>query len=182
MRSRPPGFIHIDANAALGCSYVQEPKIGGGKVFSSKNPPLQELASVGFADGGAGLHRSQTSLGDYFRPMKARLGRPKAMIAAAHKLAAHRLSHGHDSLGIRHDHVPRAGASRSGPEANRTPSASPRRRFQPGREGGCSLGEPFRSGRWLCIHNCSFVQWTQEKKNLIIAALSDRLRHERSFS
>jgi len=34
-----------------------------------------------------GLHRSQTFLGDYFRRMKARLGTPKAMTAAAHKLA-----------------------------------------------------------------------------------------------
>ena len=34
-----------------------------------------------------GLHRSQSYLGDYFRRMKARMGTPKAMTAAAHKLA-----------------------------------------------------------------------------------------------
>lgn len=34
-----------------------------------------------------GLHRSQTFLGDYFRRMKGRMGTPKAMTAAAHKLA-----------------------------------------------------------------------------------------------
>jgi transposase len=34
-----------------------------------------------------GLHRSQSFLGNYFRRMKARLGTPKALTAAAHKLA-----------------------------------------------------------------------------------------------
>ena len=34
-----------------------------------------------------GLHKSQTYLGDYFCRMKARLGTPKALTAAAHKLA-----------------------------------------------------------------------------------------------
>jgi transposase len=34
-----------------------------------------------------GLNRNQTFPGDYFRRMKARLGTPKAMTAAAHKLA-----------------------------------------------------------------------------------------------
>jgi transposase len=37
--------------------------------------------------GAQGLHRSQSFLGDYFRRMKARMGTPKAMTAAAHKLA-----------------------------------------------------------------------------------------------
>jgi hypothetical protein len=33
------------------------------------------------------LHRSQSFLGNYFRRMKARLGAPKALTAAAHKFA-----------------------------------------------------------------------------------------------
>jgi hypothetical protein len=37
--------------------------------------------------GAQGLHHSQSFLGDYFRRMKARMGTPKAMTAAAHKLA-----------------------------------------------------------------------------------------------
>jgi len=37
--------------------------------------------------GAQGLHHSQSFLGDYFRRMKARMGAPKAMTAAAHKLA-----------------------------------------------------------------------------------------------
>jgi hypothetical protein len=37
--------------------------------------------------GAQGLHRSQSYLGDYFRRMRARMGTPKAMTAAAHKLA-----------------------------------------------------------------------------------------------
>jgi transposase len=34
-----------------------------------------------------GLYRSQSYLGDYFRRIRARMGTPKAMTAAAHKLA-----------------------------------------------------------------------------------------------
>ncbi len=37
--------------------------------------------------GAQGLHHSQSFLGDYFRRMKARMGTPKAMTVAAHKLA-----------------------------------------------------------------------------------------------
>jgi transposase len=33
------------------------------------------------------LHRSQTFLGDYYRRMRAKMGTPKAVTAAAHKLA-----------------------------------------------------------------------------------------------
>ena len=33
------------------------------------------------------LHRSQTYLGNYYRRMRAKLGTPKAITAAAHKLA-----------------------------------------------------------------------------------------------
>jgi hypothetical protein len=33
------------------------------------------------------LHRSQSYLGNYFRRMRAKLGAPKAITAAAHKLA-----------------------------------------------------------------------------------------------
>jgi len=37
--------------------------------------------------GAQGLHPSQSYLGDYSRRMRARMGTPKAMAAAAHKLA-----------------------------------------------------------------------------------------------
>jgi transposase len=72
------------------CSWLRlcpEPKISGGKVLSSKTRPTKNRAALALRMAAQGLHRSQTFLGDYFRRMKARLGTPKAMTAAAHKLA-----------------------------------------------------------------------------------------------
>lgn len=72
------------------CSWLRlcpEPKISGGKVLSSRTRPTKNRAALALRMATQGLHRSQTFLGDYFRRMKARLGTPKAMTAAAHKLA-----------------------------------------------------------------------------------------------
>ena len=72
------------------CSWLRlcpEPKISGGKVLSSKTRPTKNRAALALRMAAQGLHRSQTFLGEYFRRMKARLGTPKAMTAAAHKLA-----------------------------------------------------------------------------------------------
>jgi transposase len=72
------------------CSWLRlcpEPKISGGKVLSSKTRPTKNRAALALRMAAQGLHRSQTFLGDYFRRMKARLGTPKAITAAAHKLA-----------------------------------------------------------------------------------------------
>jgi transposase len=76
--------------AAAFCSWLRlcpEPKISGGKILSSKTRPTKNRAALALRMAAQGLHRSQTFLGDYFRRMKARLGTPKAMTAAAHKLA-----------------------------------------------------------------------------------------------
>ena len=72
------------------CSWLRicpDPKITGGKVVSSKTRPSKNRAATALRMAAQGLHRSQTFLGDYFRRMKARLGTPKALTAAAHKLA-----------------------------------------------------------------------------------------------
>jgi transposase len=72
------------------CSWLRlcpEPKISGGKVLSSKTRPSKNRAALALRMAAQGLHRSQTFLGDYFRRMKSRLGAPKALTAAAHKLA-----------------------------------------------------------------------------------------------
>jgi transposase len=72
------------------CSWLRlcpEPKISGGKVLSSKTRPTKNRAALALRMAAQGLHRSQTFLGEYFRRMKARLGTPKALTAAAHKLA-----------------------------------------------------------------------------------------------
>lgn len=72
------------------CSWLRicpNPKITGGKVVSSKTRPSKNRAAAALRMGAQGLHRSQSFLGHYFRRMKARLGAPKALTAAAHKLA-----------------------------------------------------------------------------------------------
>lgn len=72
------------------CSWLRlcpDPKITGGKVLSSKTRPSKNRAASALRMAAQGLHRSQTFLGDYFRRMKARLGTPEAITAAAHKLA-----------------------------------------------------------------------------------------------
>jgi transposase len=72
------------------CSWLRlcpEPKSSGGKVLSSRTRPPQNRAALALRRAAQGLHRSQSFLGDYFRRMKARLGTPQAMTAAAHKLA-----------------------------------------------------------------------------------------------
>ena len=42
---------------------------------------------MGLKDGGHGLRKSQSWLGHFYRRMRAKLGAPKAITAAAHKLA-----------------------------------------------------------------------------------------------
>ena len=72
------------------CSWLRicpNAKITGGKVISSKTRPSKNRAASALRIAAQGLHRSQSFLGNYFRRMKARLGTPKAMTAAAHKLA-----------------------------------------------------------------------------------------------
>jgi transposase len=76
--------------AAAFCSWLRlcpDPKISGGQVLSSRIRPSNNRAALALRMGAQGLHRSQSFLGDYFRRMKARVGSPKAMTAAAHKLA-----------------------------------------------------------------------------------------------
>ena len=78
------------AMAAAFCSWLRlcpNPKISGGQVLSSRTRPTRNRAALALRMGAQGLHHSQSFLGDYFRRMKARMGTPKAMTAAAHKLA-----------------------------------------------------------------------------------------------
>jgi transposase len=76
--------------AAAFCSWLRlcpNPKISGGQILSSRTRPTKNRAALALRMGVQGLHHSQSFLGDYFRRMKARMGTPKAMTAAAHKLA-----------------------------------------------------------------------------------------------
>lgn len=62
-------------------------KISGGKVLSSKTKPSANRAAQAFRLAANTLYQSKTALGAYFRRMRSRLGAPKAITAAAHKLA-----------------------------------------------------------------------------------------------
>lgn len=62
-------------------------RITGGKVFSSRTRKVQNRVALILRVAAQSLHRSKTALGAYYRRMRARLGAPKAITAAAHKLA-----------------------------------------------------------------------------------------------
>ena len=62
-------------------------KISGGKLLSSKTKPSDNQAAQALRMAAASLYRSKTAIGAFFRRMRARLGAPKAITAAAHKLA-----------------------------------------------------------------------------------------------
>lgn len=61
--------------------------ISGGKVLSVKTRHVNNRAALAFRMAANALFRSQSALGDFFRRMRAKLGAPKAITAAAHKLA-----------------------------------------------------------------------------------------------
>jgi len=62
-------------------------KITGGKVMSGKTKRCANHAAQALRLAAAGLRPSQSALGAYFRRMCARMDKPKAVAAAAHKLA-----------------------------------------------------------------------------------------------
>jgi transposase len=61
--------------------------ISGGKVLSVKTRRVNNRAALALRMAANALFRSQSSLGDFFRRMRAKLGAPAAITAAAHKLA-----------------------------------------------------------------------------------------------
>jgi transposase len=62
-------------------------KISGGKVLNSKTRATKNKAAQALRLAANLLYSSKTALGSFFRRMRARLGAPKAITAAAHKLA-----------------------------------------------------------------------------------------------
>ena len=62
-------------------------KITGGKVMSSKTKRVANRAAQALRMAAAALRSSQSALGAYFRRMCSRMDKPKAITAAAHKLA-----------------------------------------------------------------------------------------------
>ena len=62
-------------------------KITGGKVMSGKTKRVANRAAQALRLAAAALRTSQSALGAYFRRMCSRMDKPKAIAAAAHKLA-----------------------------------------------------------------------------------------------
>lgn len=62
-------------------------RISGGKVLSVKTRKVKNRAATALRMAAQSLYRSQSYLGHYYRRMRAKLGAPKAITAAAHKLA-----------------------------------------------------------------------------------------------
>ena len=81
--SRFPDAAHL----ASWLNLCPQNKITGGRVISSKTGPASNRAAQALRMATQSLYRSQTSLGDYFRRKRARLGTPQAITASAHKMA-----------------------------------------------------------------------------------------------
>jgi transposase len=62
-------------------------RVSGGKRLGSRTRKVNSRAAKALRMAANALHRSQSWLGNYFRRMRAKLGAPKAITAAAHKLA-----------------------------------------------------------------------------------------------
>ena len=60
---------------------------GGKRIGKSKTTPSANRAAAAFRMAAQSLNASQSALGGFYRRQKARLGSPKALTAAAHKLA-----------------------------------------------------------------------------------------------
>jgi transposase len=72
------------------CSWLglcPQRRVSGGKVLSSHTKQSASRAATALRLAARSLQRSKSALGAYFRRLKARLGMPKAITAAAHKLA-----------------------------------------------------------------------------------------------
>jgi transposase len=62
-------------------------RITGGKVLSTRTRKVIHPLATALRLAAQALHRSQSTLGDFYRRMRYRLGPAKAMTAVAHKLA-----------------------------------------------------------------------------------------------
>jgi transposase len=62
-------------------------EISGGKILSRKTKKIKQSAAVAFRMAAQSLERGDEYLNRWYRTMKGRLGAPKAITAAAHKLA-----------------------------------------------------------------------------------------------
>lgn len=66
---------------------VPNTKITGGKIISSRMQKKKNYAGLSLRMAASNLSKSKSSLGDYARKIRSRLGKKGAIIASAHKLA-----------------------------------------------------------------------------------------------
>jgi transposase len=62
-------------------------RISGGQILSVRTRPVRNRVALALRQAAQSLHHSQSYLGIYYRRLRAKLGAPKAITAAAHKLA-----------------------------------------------------------------------------------------------
>ncbi|MGD1151714.1 MAG: IS110 family transposase [Syntrophales bacterium] len=82
-----PHAFPTDKNFASWLGLCPDNRITGGKIKSSKTRAVINRAANAFRLAAQTLHNDASALGAYYRRMRARLGAPKAITAAAHKLA-----------------------------------------------------------------------------------------------
>lgn len=64
-----------------------EKKISGGKVLNTKSRRVRSRVATALRMGAQSLHHAKDYLGEFFRRITRKLGRPQAITATAHKLA-----------------------------------------------------------------------------------------------
>ncbi len=85
-------------------------KVSGGRVLGSKTKPTVNRAATALRMAAASLSRSHSALGAYLRRMSAKLGKPQAVTATAHKLARlvySMLKHGTEYVEVGQDYYER---------------------------------------------------------------------------
>jgi hypothetical protein len=77
-------------NASAFASWLRlcpEKKISGGKVLFTKSRRVRSRVATALRMGAQSLHHAKDYLGEFFRRITRKLGRPQAITATAHKLA-----------------------------------------------------------------------------------------------
>jgi hypothetical protein len=78
---------HLHSVGLLHASFRPYSEISGGQVLSSRTRMVNNRAALAQRLAARSLYQSHSYLGEYCRCMRAKLGAPKAIVAAAHKLA-----------------------------------------------------------------------------------------------
>ena len=85
--ARPDPIVRLTPSFASWMGLCPGTRITGGKVLSGKTKRCANRAAQALRLAAAALRSSQSALGAYFRRLCSRMDKPKAVTAAAHKLA-----------------------------------------------------------------------------------------------